>query len=1033
MATASKISPTALNVSLAAAHGITPRTVATWYPYLMRTPRVLVPMELNVLMVRDANQSWAATGMTAPLKADGTGGNTVDADSLLPPLFSELSSPRPRGSYLQWYLPRAFTSGVADDPTNKLTFPPIPDRWLVLRISAGRSRARRGVRGWVLEAGDEPPKSFDVRTWVESGATPEVVNPLTALGHGDLAWAGYFDNGNGRLGFQDNTLDQDRVAGPLAYLVCGWFSDPVLDPLGNQAIKSRAAFNAKMQQLGWVLDDNDFAESSSRSLGYIEIARQTGLQTKLSPAFAATAANASNNVLAPGLPWWPQGCLLHGAVVGIDWPGTADTVEAGGPPAATSVSVAIGNTMAETMAAIVSAANGKPDEAQIVEALQLGVIKELDQPDGRAQLDVQVHTESFISISGGDSVPEPISIAPSGPPKAPPLNPAVPGPGIFAKHTGLLGGKFGEVLGGQLTEKAAHSIGSLGTTQGASHTALAESLLVKGGLQEVIASIQAGVTLPKSDPGGVFTAYRSQPRFYSPKDPLILIQGGKRAFTHDSTVKTENGMIVCRTVPVTELSWQMPDTNVRFSVRGEDILEGSVDNGSVPPECDILLRETAVLDRGSSNAIAVYAASAAAGASFDLHAAQQNIQVEQTAWYSLRKPGIDHGPLLANSGITGVLPASFAVAPASRPWTPLQLQWSGEFLPSPNGEKDWMLDEIDYVLNRAAPIPAPGTGVAVQGRATLTGGASQVLASALANAIKQAASISGTGPIPQGKIEAHYSEMAQLLTSKYASYIVGGSNSGNAQSNTDTSMTDIATALSQMDVLSCGLDDLLTQLRGGLPGDGHSLPKDGKTPDPFVAMRAGFLRIRRLRLIDGFGQYLDLCGSSATQDAQGLLISLPLEVSGQPSLAGLPPRFSAPTRAWFRYISATQDGVEADYQTSPLCGFLMPNHLEGSLEFFNADGSGAGSLIPSPTSLPSSSTGTTTDSVSVIWQAAPGLATGAGQDPASTLSNPHATALARSLVDWGLADTAQAREPVLSALLRTIDSTLWSVDPFGHQ
>jgi len=138
--------------------------------------------------------------------------------------------------------------------------------------------------------------------------------------------------------------------------------------------------------------------------------------------------------------------LLHGAVVGIDWPGTADTVEAGGPPAATSVSVAIGNTMAETMAAIVSAANGKPDEAQIVEALQLGVIKELDQPDGRAQLDVQVHTESFISISGGDPVPEPISIAPSGPPKAPPLNPAVPGPGIFAKHTGLVGGKFGEVL-----------------------------------------------------------------------------------------------------------------------------------------------------------------------------------------------------------------------------------------------------------------------------------------------------------------------------------------------------------------------------------------------------------------------------------------------------------------------------------------------------------------------------------------------------------------------------------------------------------
>jgi len=77
-----------------------------------------------------------------------------------------------------------------------------------------------------------------------------------------------------------------------------------------------------------------------------------------------------------------------------------------------------------------------------------------------------------------------------------------------------------------------------------------------------------------------------------------------------------------------------------------------------------------------------------------------------------------------------------------------------------------MLDEIDYVLNRLHRYPPPGTGVAVQGRATLTGGASQVLASAFGKCYQQAASISGTGPIPQGKIEAHYSEMAQLLTSK---------------------------------------------------------------------------------------------------------------------------------------------------------------------------------------------------------------------------------------------------------------------------
>ena len=37
------------------------------------------------------------------------------------------------------------------------------------------------------------------------------------------------------------------------------------------------------------------------------------------------------------------------------------------------------------------------------------------------------------------------------------------------------------------------------------------------------------------------------------------------------------------------------------------------------------------------------------------------------------------------------------------------------------------------------------------------------------------------------------------------------------------------------------------------------------------------------------------------------------------------------------------------------------------------------------------------------------------------------------MIGWGVADAGQNREPILSALLRTIDSTLWTVDPFAHQ
>lgn len=148
-------------------------------------------------------------------------------------------------------------------------------------------------------------------------------------------------------------------------------------------------------------------------------------------------------------------------------------------------------------------------------------------------------------------------------------------------------------------------------------------------------------------------------------------------------------------------------------------------------------------------------------------------------------------------------------------------------------------------------------------------------------------------------------------------------------------------------------------------------------------------------------------------------MSQALSVPGQAGVLGLPPRFTAPTRAWFRFMSAGVPGQEADYQTSPVCAFLMPNHLDGSLEFFNADGSPAGSLQPA------------TDGT-VSWQDAPGLATPAGQDPADVLTNSYAVQLVQGLIGWGIADAAQAREPAWSALLRTIDSTLWTVDPFGH-
>ena len=122
---------------------------------------------------------------------------------------------------------------------------------MITRISPSATRPdRRAVRGWILQAHDDNPQPMDVDGWREPGKAPDgIKNPLTALGYGDISWAGFFDNTENRLAFYDDLQDVQR--GPVAYLVCGWYSDPALDPLGSAAVHSLAQFDARMKELGW--------------------------------------------------------------------------------------------------------------------------------------------------------------------------------------------------------------------------------------------------------------------------------------------------------------------------------------------------------------------------------------------------------------------------------------------------------------------------------------------------------------------------------------------------------------------------------------------------------------------------------------------------------------------------------------------------------------------------------------------------------------------------------------------------------------
>jgi hypothetical protein len=1015
----------------------------SWDPFLVRTPRVLVPIVVDALVSTGKEERWADCRMQAPPEA-GEEQAPTDARSLMPDPFTDLPEPRPAGVHLHWALPDGLTKGtVATDGAGEpdVSLPAVPDRWLVLRLSNGADRRRRAVAGWVLEAGGPEPNVVALDDWRGPGSTGGVEQPLTAMGHGDPAWAAYYDNVENRLAFHDRAED---VAGRVAYLVCGWYADPALDPLGTN-ITSLAAFEQTLERLGWSLQ-GQLQKSQTKSRWFIKEAVRLGLRAK-DRAWAdhTSRRDADGNFVTSG-DWWPSSTLFHGAAVDISLDGRA----LGGPPPADSLRVAFGATGGEALAALMATAGAGAEEERVVEALQLGVLHELDQPDGRARLDALLHASAFGSMSGGPDETEQIwEPAVPAQPDAP-ARPGKPDPGVFGnRRSSGLGGVTGRTA---ITPEIAEARGVAGPLTGtASHKVVGAKAVigrlhdVRGVLEEVLVEGVRGEprsSRPTPRPGRWVEVKRPQPRFHHPVDPVVLVQGGKRSFKHGGDGRlSDDDKLPCRLsgFTVTAISADLGgDRPTHGTLTGRQLVERGVDNGGVPAECTDVLYETVLLDPGSAGAAIDQLLGGGGGRGREVpdrfHVrVSQNWQVEQTAWWVLNDPRVDPAPVLTRSGVTGTLPSPIAITPPHRPWNPLHLDWEVEFTPSDKGIAEWELGEVDF--ERA---DSDGEGaeeatlepVVVSGRALVTPGAVRTLAEAARAAIEAAARSGGADVLPP-KVRTQYpSTTAKVLFEHLSGTSVRIADAVREAGDPRADLSSIVELLDRMDVLGGALDGFHLELRKGAPAVRPLLPDGRPDPSPitplpgFVSMRAGTLTVTALRLVDGFGQYVDLADSTA---AERIVLGESVRHDDAPGRAVLTPRFTAPSRLLLRWTDAASDTVGPG--ANPVCGYVLPDHLDGGLEFFAADGTNLGNLRAD-------------DHVdrlgSLLWEDAPGSPTTVGRPPGLDVANRFLRGIADGLLDWGMSDHgtrpggSATEEGALEALLRVIDSTMWTVDLFGH-
>ncbi|HRI65941.1 MAG TPA: hypothetical protein PK156_16955 [Polyangium sp.] len=253
------------------------------------TSALLVPLNLDVLRL---SQSRSVAGPLMDLErlpwASTAWGRDVNADTpymtsgIAVPPFGGTQGVLEAGFHLHWALPDALCRGVVDSNTGKVIFPAVPNRWLVTRVLDG------GVTRWIVESDHVWPslanwpkdesfpryhrglavtllasssnddgqpfqhlgRAFSWNSWRESqGKGARRLDKLTAVGAGDIAFAAYHPHCHSVFGFFDPLDCAGNVPQNIEYRVLGWYSDPGQDPLMAPDISWDQSYEASMPTL----------------------------------------------------------------------------------------------------------------------------------------------------------------------------------------------------------------------------------------------------------------------------------------------------------------------------------------------------------------------------------------------------------------------------------------------------------------------------------------------------------------------------------------------------------------------------------------------------------------------------------------------------------------------------------------------------------------------------------------------------------------------------------------------------------------
>ncbi len=841
------------------------------------------------------------------------------------PFLNKFTTPQPKaftgtndlpgtGVILHWTLPDILRNGV-QDADGSVHFPLVPNRWLVVRYS-GPAAARTAV-AWVVQSdalGDDDPVSGGApfldphSTDIQPTSVGKVValtnwkepEPpslfLKAIAPGNNMFASfqpYCWNVFSLFDPLTNVAAQDT----LSYLVAGWYSKASDDITGS-----------------WE-KDGTFAGFLDKT--FWELAKPS----------IDTATNA----------------IYHSMMWDVKW-----DINAAAPsnaPKGKEVKVAIGNTTTEALTALIKAQAPASIDADLLEALQYDLLPAYDMSDWEFELKQHIEASWFGSHDGGDAWEinnKPIDPQQGNPP--PPLSPIE----RAAEETWLgslnrLQAQYDMALRSlpamqwelyqvwwKYRNAQANGLTSpypVGTSQAQFEAALdpnnEQGLLyqvnnLKNNIRQLRAAIDSFVERHKT----ILPVTRELKQFARRPfnwayDPVLLMHGLK----NDATL-TPVARLKCRFMSQLVTAFQYNGSPISLAqVTG--VIPAVENLQAVPMQLSGLIGEFFLLDPGNATMIAMAA-------------------------LSTSDPAIIAGVAAAMNGGRNVTADSICpdldLDPWLQPWSPLVMLWDIVFYPIPhdNGVAPlWEFDGNEYTWNgngfdSRAPVRE------LQSMIFLTPKASFNFKAQIAKFIKENADNADMKELEKfmGEVD-HWDFLSQSLAGLTALFNLR---------NTDPNVS------ASLDARKFFGNMTLADLVGGsatyapIPGDPFADNAVASATSGFQQWRAGQFLIRRLSVVDAFGQTCEVVNSQTEKIfvpilSPSLQPQVPVISQQSARLVQLCPRILQPGRLNLDFVGAgTNNGLAIDDDANPIIAFLLHNYLDESIACYDSDGLILGSV-----------------------------------------------------------------------------------------